>query len=128
MNHNKASKQLIAVFYDGQCGLCRREITYYQRIAPKHIFRFIDVTQESEHLELYGFSLENSLRSLHVVDATGELHKGVDGFIVIWQALNYWHLLASFVSLPFIKPLAKIIYKRFANWRYHHRGYDRCSL
>jgi predicted DCC family thiol-disulfide oxidoreductase YuxK len=29
---------MITVFYDGKCGLCRREIEYYKRIALEGIF------------------------------------------------------------------------------------------
>ena len=29
---------MITVFYDGKCGLCRREIAHYMRIAPAGIY------------------------------------------------------------------------------------------
>ena len=34
--------RMIEVFYDGKCGLCSKEISYYQGIAPVGIFVFIN--------------------------------------------------------------------------------------
>ena len=32
------------VLYDGKCGLCNKEILYYQTIAPKGKFEWVDIT------------------------------------------------------------------------------------
>ncbi|MDE4992647.1 DCC1-like thiol-disulfide oxidoreductase family protein, partial [Francisella tularensis] len=36
---------MIIVFYDGKCGLCTKEKNHYKKIAPKNIFRWIDITE-----------------------------------------------------------------------------------
>lgn len=123
-----ATTEPIEIFYDGRCGLCQREIRYYQRIAPRYRFRFTDVTKETERLSPYGLSLDAALRKFYVADVEGNLHAGVDAFIVIWRELFGWRWLAKFVNLSLVKPCARLLYRYFAAWRYRRNGYGRCLL
>ena len=109
---------MITVFYDGKCGLCAREIGYYRRIAPDGVFVWQDVSESAELLEREGVSLVQALQLLHVIDDAGRLRVGVDAFIVIWQSLPRWRLLALVAALPIIRPLASWIYRAFAAWRF----------
>ena len=61
------------VYYDGQCGLCRREIDYYKKIAPDALFEWIDVTRDASSLDALGVSYVQALKLLHVVDAQGRV-------------------------------------------------------
>ena len=109
---------MITVFYDAKCGLCAREIDYYRRIAPDGVFAWQDVSEFAEVLEREGVSLVQALQLLHVKDDAGRLHVGVDAFIVIWQSLRRWRVLALVVALPIIRPLATWVYRAFAAWRF----------
>jgi len=119
---------MISVFYDGKCGLCRRQIKYYEGIAPAGIFEWIDITQTPEPFTTLGFKVNDGLRVLHVRDSKGKMHLGIDALIVIWRLLTYWRVLAIIVSLPIIKSTASWLYIRFANWRYKRLGYDSCDI
>lgn len=118
----------ISVFYDGKCGLCRREIDYYKRIAVSGVFEWVDITVTPEPFTALGFHVSEGLRALHVRDAQKKIHVGIDAFIVIWQAMRYWKLLAVFVRLPVVYPLACFLYHHFAAWRFKRLGYDQCVL
>ena len=109
---------MITVFYDGKCGLCAREINYYRVIAPKGIFDWQDITESTDELTKQGVSLSAGLRLLHARDNTGQLHVGVDAFILIWKQLKRWRILAAFVALPIIRQIANMAYSAFANWRF----------
>ena len=109
---------MITVFYDAKCGLCAREIGYYRRIAPDGVFAWQDVSEFAEVLEREGVSLVQALQLLHVKDDAGRLHVGVDAFIVIWQSLRRWRVLALIVGLPIIRPMASWVYRAFAAWRF----------
>ena len=110
---------MITVYYDGKCGLCAREISYYRNIARDGIFDWQDITALSaEELKAAGLKLSEGLKLLHVKDRDGRLHRGVDAFIVIWKHLKRWRYLALFVSLPLIYHGANFAYKAFANWRF----------
>ena len=119
---------MITVFYDGKCGLCRREIEHYKRIAPHGIFEWVDITVAPEAFIALGYEVADGLKELHVRDGSGVVHSGVDGFIVIWQQLARWRVLAVFVGLPIIRPVAQRLYGAFAAWRFKKLGYGTCEL
>jgi len=119
---------VITVFYDGKCGLCRREIHHYRNIAPEGVFEWVDITVSPAGFNALGFSLSEGLKALHVRDNEHVIHKGVDAFIIIWQALPGWRMLGSTVRLPFIRPVAASLYNTFASWRFNRLGYGKCDL
>ena len=114
------------VFYDGKCGLCRREIAYYQKIAAGDQFDWVDITQDASRLTTLGVSYADGLELLHVQDEHGILHKGVDAFIQIWSVLKYWRVLATITRLAVIYPLAEKVYALFAAWRFRRLAH--CQL
>ena len=114
------------VFYDGLCGLCRREIAYYMNIAPQGQFRWVDVTADASELEALGVSYADGLKLLHVVNSSGHLYKGVDAFIQIWSDMKYWRYLAKIVGSVLILPLANGAYNMFADWRF--RRLKHCQI
>lgn len=109
---------MITVFYDGKCGLCRREIEHYKRVAPDAVFHWVDITIDAAELEKLGISYADGLRVLHARDREGKIHTGVDAFILIWQQMPRWRLLARFIALPVMHTVANNAYHRFAAWRF----------
>jgi predicted DCC family thiol-disulfide oxidoreductase YuxK len=120
--------ELIDVYYDGHCGICRREIDYYRSIAPKDTFIWHDIMDHKDALEKIGISLEAALMALHVKDRRGLWHKGTDAFIVIWRKLPSWRLkfLARLFSLPILHGIACWGYHILAKSRFKKNGY--CNL
>jgi predicted DCC family thiol-disulfide oxidoreductase YuxK len=114
----RSEKIMLTVYYDGKCGLCRREIEYYKRVAPADRFVWLDIATNPASLADLDISQADALRRLHARDASGVLYVGVAAFIAIWQGLNYWRYLAMIVNLPFLKPLAAFTYDRFADYRF----------
>lgn len=109
---------MIDVYYDGKCGLCSKEITYYRRIAPNGIFNWLDVANDPTPLAQHNISQSDALRRLHVRDIKGHWHIGADAFIIIWRQLGYWRILAFLVALPGVKQVARLFYNSFANYRF----------
>jgi predicted DCC family thiol-disulfide oxidoreductase YuxK len=119
---------MITVFYDGKCGLCRREIDHYKRIAPNNIFVWQDITTNISAIEAIGVQYTEGLKLLHAQDTQGKLHVGVDAFLLIWQHIPRWKILGMFVQLPFVRPVASMTYRAFAAWRFKKLGYDCCGF
>ena len=71
---------MIEVFFDGKCGLCSKEIAYYQRIAPSGVFVWEDIATDSSPLAAHQISKSDALRYLHVRDAAGNWHIGAAAF------------------------------------------------
>ncbi len=109
---------MIDVFYDGKCGLCNKEITYYRRIARDGVFNWWDVASDPAPLREHNLSQSAALRRLHVRDAKGAWHIGVDAFIIIWRQLRYWNILAVIAALPGVRQMARWGYNRFADYRF----------
>ena len=109
---------MLTVYYDGKCGLCRREIEYYKRVAPADRFVWLDIATDPAGLADLNISQADALRRLHARDEFGAVYVGVAAFVAIWQGLNYWRYLAIVVNLPLLKPLAAFTYDRFADYRF----------
>ncbi len=114
---------MIKVFYDGKCGLCSREINHYKKVAPKGIFDWIDITSSADILIKKNLNYSDTLKLLHTRNDEGKLFIGLDSFILIWQQLKYWKILANIVSLPIVKQITNIVYKAFASWRFKRLSY-----
>jgi predicted DCC family thiol-disulfide oxidoreductase YuxK len=117
---------MITVFYDGKCGLCSKEISHYRKIAPSNIFNWQDITESADELNQEGITLAEGLRLLHAKDNSGQIHVGVDAFILIWKQLSRWRVLAFLVGLPIIRHIANAAYRVFANWRF--KKLEHCQL
>jgi predicted DCC family thiol-disulfide oxidoreductase YuxK len=117
---------MISVFFDGKCNLCSKEINYYQRIAPKNTFNWVDITKTPCELDKFEIKLSDGLRLMHVADSNGNIFTGVDAFIIMWKQIKYWNFLGLFVSLPIIKQIAKLLYQYFADWRFNR--YEHCLI
>lgn len=109
---------MIEVFFDGKCGLCSKEISYYQSIAPVGIFIWRDIANDPAPLQKHGITQANALRHLHVLDIDDQWHIGAAAFIIIWKHLSYWRLLAAVVGLPIIRHIASALYNKFAEYRF----------
>ena len=117
---------MLTVYYDGKCGLCRREIEYYRRVAPDGRFVWLDIATDPAGLAGLDISQADALRRLHARDASGSIYVGVAAFIAIWQRLNYWRYLAMIVKLPLLQPFVAFAYDRFADYRFSRL--DHCQI
>jgi predicted DCC family thiol-disulfide oxidoreductase YuxK len=117
---------VISVFFDGKCNLCSKEIDYYQRIAPKNTFNWVDITKTPGELDKFEIKLLDGLRLMHVADSRGNIFTGVDAFIIMWKQIKYWKILGLFVSLPIVKQIANLLYRYFADWRFNR--YEHCLI
>ena len=62
---------MVMVYFDGKCGLCSKEIRYYQRIAPEGVFVWHDIAADAAPLAKHDISQEAALRQLHAQDDAG---------------------------------------------------------
>ena len=107
------------VYFDGKCGLCSKEISFYQKIAPKGVFEWQDIAHDASALKPLNISQADALRLLHAKDKKGEMHIGVDAFILIWNELSIgWRFLSVLAGLPIIRPILGWVYRRFASYRF----------
>ena len=89
----------LTVLYDGDCPLCRREITLYAGMKPNTPVCYVDVNQANLVLPAHTTQAE-LLARFHVQDSSGQLRSGARAFLLLWAALPGWRWLAKLGSLP----------------------------
>ena len=116
MAHNNNS---LEVFYDGGCNLCNREIARYRKIDSRRRLTLIDISAASFDPSQYNRDLCTFMKQLHVRDAAGTFHAGVDAFTRIWSVMpqSELHLLAAIVNFPGVNLIARSGYWLFARLR-----------
>jgi predicted DCC family thiol-disulfide oxidoreductase YuxK len=109
----------LKVFYDGGCPVCAREMNHYRRMADGSKLDFVDISEPQFAADRYGKSLDEFMKEMHVLDASGRFYRGVDAFRAIWQGLpvSIYGDLATLLGLPGIHLLARIGYRGFARLR-----------
>ena len=118
------SLNTIKVYFDGNCGLCSKEINYYNKIDKKNIFEWVNIYTHDTDLKKFGITKSEALMELHALDENGKMYKGVDSFILIWKNLSFfWSILGILVSFYPIYLTAKFAYRKFAIQRFNKLGY-----
>ena len=118
------SLNTIKVYFDGNCGLCSKEINYYRKIDKKNIFEWVNIYTHDTDLKKFGITKSEALMELHALDENGKMYKGVDSFILIWKNLSFfWSILGILVSFYPIYLTAKFAYRKFAIQRFNKLGY-----
>ena len=118
------SLNTIKVYFDGNCGLCSKEINYYRKIDKKNIFEWVNIYINDTDLKKLGITKSEALMELHALDENGKMYKGVDSFILIWRNLSFfWSILGTLVSFYPIYLIAKFAYRKFAIQRFNKLGY-----
>ncbi|WP_153771555.1 DUF393 domain-containing protein [Labrenzia sp. CE80] len=117
---------MLTVYYDGKCGLCAREIAFFQKRKANNPIRWNDVARAPETLADSGLSQAEALMFMRVADNKGRIHGGLDAFVLLWGQFRGWRLLARLLQLPLLHPLASRLYRLFAKLRF--RAYPHCRL
>lgn len=112
------------VLYDGSCPLCMKEILHYRRQRGASDVDWINIHSAPQHLEAYGLTLDQTMRRMHVRDASGKWRTGARAFIALWQSLPRYRWLARLVGLPGVTAITEQVYRLFAARRYEARCRD----
>ena len=102
-----------AVYYDGSCPLCNREIEFYQKRRGADEIDWVDVSQTKERLTAPDLSKQNALARFHVRDAEGHLKSGGEAFATLWQNLPGFRSIGVLASYQPFKFLLRVLYGIF---------------
>ena len=114
--------QAITVFYDGACPVCVKEMHQYQRFEKSGQVIWFDITGQEDWLLAHKINPDDALLELHVLTSTGEIVKGVEAFILLWQRAPLFRPLAWIASFPLIKAFIKRSYGWFTRRRLTRDG------
>lgn len=102
----KMSQSDVTVYFDGLCRLCSAEIEHYKKMKGSERIRFVDIFSSGFDALAEGLDPQDIHRNLHVKDASGKLHIGVDAFIAIWSQIDSLKILSRWASRT---PMRKLL-------------------
>jgi len=115
--HSNRPRFPVKVFFDGSCSVCAREIEHYLRREQSGKLLAVDISAPDFDPEPYHIPLAAFMHELHAIDSKGNVYRGVEAFLTIWQAfpsLSAYRVLGAIISLPVVNPVAHLLYKGFA--------------
>ncbi len=115
------AKYPITIFYDGACGICKREMERYGANDKLARLKFVNANSPDFHPESEGLDAKKVLDYIHAKDQNGKIVYGAEAFVWIWRACGY-KFLPIFAQLPVVKQLARVFYRLFARYRYQLSG------
>jgi len=111
----------LAVYFDGECPICRREIDLMKIFNRRDRLQFIDFSGGSYRSVEHGLSPCDLGRVIHARWSDGTIITGVEVFQEMWEAIGLG-FLSRFARLPMIKKLLVRAYAWFAKNRLRLTG------
>jgi predicted DCC family thiol-disulfide oxidoreductase YuxK len=107
-----------AVYYDGGCSVCSREIALYDRLSEGQTDRpaFENIAADGAALP-EGISRDDAMARFHVRLGSGEVVSGAAAFIALWRATPRFRLLGRIASIPPAPWLLELAYRGFLKVR-----------
>lgn len=111
------AKDQIKVYYDGLCVVCAGEINHYKKMNGSENIYFIDIMGAGFDPLIEGLDPQKVHEELHAKDAQGNLHIGVDAFILIWSAIDKLKWLSKAAQKKFFNKILQANYSLFVKIR-----------
>jgi len=124
VEHRATSEECILI-YDGRCRLC---------VTAKERLERLGTQNEAEAVPMIPYQSEKAKAVLGnaykpgrpdvalLVQPDGVIRQGLDAFLPLLPGLRGGRFLATFLSIPLVKPFAYLIYRLVARYRYRLFG------
>lgn len=99
---NQTDAASLAVFFDGSCPMCRREIGFYKRRRGADRVNWVDVSEETGQVAP-GLSCEAAMARFNVRLPDGEIIDGGAAFAALWKELPAFSWLGRVFSVQPLK-------------------------
>ncbi len=105
------------IYYDGLCKACSMEMNHYRRLPGSETFNFVDITEPDFDPATHGLDPFKVHKVMHVRDASGALHEGVDAFRAIWKQIPRYHFMVKLSENYFFRRVLEGGYQVFIKIR-----------
>ncbi len=97
------------VLYNAECPVCNFEINHYATYSQKEALpiRFEDLN--ADDLTDWGLTADEAARRLYVMKG-GEMVSGIPAFLLLWQDMPRYRILARIIGLPGVRQTASFGY------------------
>jgi predicted DCC family thiol-disulfide oxidoreductase YuxK len=110
---------LLTVFFDGHCALCSAEMAEIRAMDATGEIRLVDAAAEGlddAEVRAAGITQAELMTSLHVRDALGDWHRGVDAIALVYATAG-----APWLAHAWAHPLTRPFTRRLYPWLVRHR-------
>lgn len=111
------NKPALTLYYDGNCGICRAQMSRLRVRDRAGCLAFSDIAVPDFSLQEVGVSMEALDTEIHARTADGRLLVGIDSLAAIYTALGYGWLVAP-LRWRVLRPLFAAMYRSLARNRY----------
>lgn len=100
------------VYFNGDCPVCRTEMTHYARLCAESqvAFRFVDSMQQSSQFLQCGLRREHLERRVYLREADGRILSGMPALVHLWSRMPGYRWLSRVFGLPVLQPLSNLLY------------------
>ncbi len=114
-------EQVLKLFYDGDCPLCRREIEWIRKRTSPDSVLYIDIAAKDFCAERYGYSQAELMAEIRALLGDSQRLVGMQVFRELYRRAGLgW--LASAMAMPGIRQVSEAAYKVFAKNRLRLTG------
>jgi predicted DCC family thiol-disulfide oxidoreductase YuxK len=107
-----SAEALTEVYYNGECPVCRSEMTHYETLCAhsQPTFRFIDSMQRPNELAGCGLRREHLERRVYLRDTDGRILSGMPALFRLWSTMPEYRWLSKVLTFPLLRPLSILLY------------------
>lgn len=110
------------LIYDGQCRLCVTAKEGIERVGGPQGVRFVPYQSEEAARRLGSEYKPGRPDVAFLVERDGTISQGLDAFLPLLPGLPGGALLLALWRVPFLRPLAYLLYRVIARYRYRWFG------
>jgi predicted DCC family thiol-disulfide oxidoreductase YuxK len=115
------------LIYDAQCRLCVTAKEGVERLGKSLDVRWVPHQSDEARGRLGAQYRAGRPDVAFLVERDGTIKKGLDAFVPLLPGLRGGHMLQGLMRIPFLKPLAYLIYRVIARYRYRLFGSVDCD-
>lgn len=117
-----ADKQERILIYDGQCRLCVTAKSGIEQLGGPQDVRWV-AYQSEEAARCLGRDYQPGRPdAAFLVEADGTIRTGLDAFVPLLPGLRGGRLVLALWRVPFLRPIARLLYRVMARNRYRWFG------
>lgn len=105
--------QNIKIYYNQSCSICNGEINFYKKRITSPLFEWVNINDNIKAYIETKRTKDQLMRRMHAL-VHGHLVVGAKVFLIIWEEIDNFKILAKIFGNPIIYPLFFIFYEILA--------------
>ena len=102
--------QNIKIYYNQSCSICNSEINFYKKKITSPLFEWVNINDNIKAYIETKRTKDQLMRRMHAL-VHGHLVVGAKVFLIIWEEIDHFKILAKIFGNPIIYPFFFIFYE-----------------